>query len=135
MKQYAVYNITDGSIVSVGTAPDDLLPKEGLLNGADGLHVYHAKSRPIDVENDRILNNTVVKKPSSVIDEQERKLAWQKVRGQRYALLIASDWTQTIDSPFDATARQEWADYRQALRDITDQTDDPALVVFPQPPT
>lgn len=48
------------------------------------------------------------------VDEQ-----WGRIRIERNAKLIASDWTQVADSPVDAAA---WATYRQALRDITNQT-------------
>jgi hypothetical protein len=135
MKQYAIYNINNGEIVSVVTAPDGLLPDEGPLNGSNDLHVYHAKSREVDPDNDRILSKRVVKKPSSVIAERENMLAWQGVRSQRHAFLTASDWTQATDSPLDGPKRQEWIEYRTALRNITEQTDDPLSVVFPQPPT
>lgn len=46
------------------------------------------------------------------------------------AKLAACDWTQLPDAPID---RQVWADYRQALRDITLQTD-PFAIVWPQEP-
>lgn len=58
---------------------------------------------------------------------------WISVRSQRNKLLLASDWTQLPDSPLDNIARNAWADYRQALRDITDQAD-PFSVVFPNAP-
>jgi len=41
----------------------------------------------------------------------------------RNKLLQESDWTQLTDSPAD---KAEWAVYRQALRDITDQAGFPA---------
>jgi len=45
---------------------------------------------------------------------------WQVIRIQRNQMLKDSDWTQLIDSPVD---KETWATYRQALRDITKQTD------------
>ena len=47
--------------------------------------------------------------------------AWATVRAERDAMLRASDWTQLPDIP--ASTRAAWAIYRQALRDITEQTD------------
>ena len=55
---------------------------------------------------------------------------WVEVRSQRNAMLTACDWTQLPDVPVDATV---WAAYRQALRDITQQSD-PFAIVWPQPP-
>jgi hypothetical protein len=45
---------------------------------------------------------------------------WQVIRTQRNQLLKDSDWTQLADTPVD---KATWATYRQALRDITLQTD------------
>lgn len=42
-------------------------------------------------------------------------------RTRRNALLTASDWTQLPDVPL--ATKDAWAVYRQALRDITNQTD------------
>jgi hypothetical protein len=53
------------------------------------------------------------------------------VRQQRDQLLLASDWTQVADAPVD---KQTWADYRQALRDITLHGGFPHNVIFPDKP-
>lgn len=55
---------------------------------------------------------------------------WDMVRNKRNFLLIRSDWTQLPDAPVDAAA---WVTYRQALRDITTQTD-PFNIVWPTAP-
>ena len=54
-----------------------------------------------------------------------------RVRDQRNKMLEASDWTQVFDAPVDRAA---WADYRQALRDLTKQEGFPDQVVWPVPP-
>lgn len=41
------------------------------------------------------------------------------IRRRRSYLLAASDWTQAADSPLTVEKREEWATYRQALRDLT----------------
>lgn len=53
-------------------------------------------------------------------------------RSQRNLLLRLSDWTQLPDSPANS---QEWAVYRQALRDITLQEGFPSNIEWPQEPT
>jgi len=55
------------------------------------------------------------------------------VREWRNRQLTASDWTQLAD--VSLTNKAAWVTYRQELRDITDQGDDPKLWVFPVPPT
>jgi len=57
-----------------------------------------------------------------------------KVRSKRNILLINSDWTQLSDSPLDADKAAEWATYRQALRDLTDNLDENGDVTFPTAP-
>jgi hypothetical protein len=53
------------------------------------------------------------------------------VRTERNAKLSASDWTQVADAPVD---KDEWAAYRQALRDISDQEGFPWTIVWPVAP-
>jgi len=40
------------------------------------------------------------------------------MRDERNSLLAQSDWTQMPDSPLSDSKKQEWANYRQALRDF-----------------
>lgn len=58
---------------------------------------------------------------------------WQNVRNQRNFLLAACDWTQLPDAPLSNVKTQEWATYRQALRDITNQPD-PFNIIWPEEP-
>lgn len=44
---------------------------------------------------------------------------WREVRMIRNSRLASSDWTQLPDAPLSIEARQAWAEYRAALRDIT----------------
>ena len=55
------------------------------------------------------------------VDPRTEQTQWPVVRSQRNALLSASDWTQLPDVPL--ATKETWAIYRQALRDITEQTD------------
>ena len=58
----------------------------------------------------------------------------QSIRTQRNQMLSDSDWTQVDDTPLTNTAKQEWAIYRQALRDITKQDGFPASITWPVQP-
>jgi hypothetical protein len=55
------------------------------------------------------------------------------IRRQRNTLLFLTDYTQTEDYIKDD--KEDWKNYRQALRDITDQETFPDSVVWPEPPT
>ena len=79
----------------------------------------------------RIVDGQAVKKPEAEIEEREIEAAWLDLRKQRDARLQDSDWTQVPDAPVDQAA---WALYRQELRDLPANTDDPRDVVWPQEP-
>jgi hypothetical protein len=53
------------------------------------------------------------------------------IRRERNARLAACDWTQLADAPVDSAA---WANYRQALRDVTAQAGFPWSVEWPAQP-
>ena len=52
----------------------------------------------------------------------------------RTQLLVNSDWTQLPDVPLSAEKKAQWATYRQALRDITDQSGFPDNINWPDIP-
>jgi len=56
-------------------------------------------------------------------------------RQYRNSLLSYSDWTHVTDSKLTAEQLAAWAEYRQALRDITSQPDYPLNIVWPTEPT
>ena len=56
------------------------------------------------------------------------------VRQWRNRLLDASDWTQIPDSALSVEKRQEWATWRQAVRDYPDVWIDGPTMIFPEKP-
>jgi hypothetical protein len=56
---------------------------------------------------------------------------FERLRLWRDGQLKASDWTQVEDAPID---KATWAIYRQALRDLPGQSNDPSKLVFPTAP-
>jgi hypothetical protein len=92
------------------------------------------------VENGYLVN--IPEKPfvDSVFDYDTKSWAnpsadtrWQFIRLKRNNLLSTCDWTQSIDSPLSSEKKNEWATYRQALRDVTNQAD-PFNLVWPTQP-
>ena len=55
-----------------------------------------------------------------------------KVREQRNEKLAATDWTQAADVP--QSIKDNYASYRQALRDVPSQSGFPNQVVWPTQP-
>lgn len=56
---------------------------------------------------------------------------WATIRAERNKRLANCDWTQLPDASADAAA---WAEYRQALRDITSQAN-PFNIIWPVEPS
>jgi hypothetical protein len=56
------------------------------------------------------------------------------VNERRKKLLLASDWTQLPNNPLNTEKQTAWANYRQELRDITDQSEYPLNVTWPTKP-
>jgi len=54
------------------------------------------------------------------------------VRAERDRLLTETDWTQAADIP--QATKDKWAPYRQALRDVPEQSGFPFEVVWPVKP-
>lgn len=57
------------------------------------------------------------------------------VRLVRDQLLNHTDWTQTTDAPLTDIVKQNFATYRQTLRDITSDPDYPHNVTLPPMPS
>ena len=57
---------------------------------------------------------------------------FEQLRAKRNKLLMDTDWTQTIDVTLEND--EEWIKYRQALRDLPAQVEDPKNFTWPEPP-
>lgn len=81
------------------------------------------------ISNGKVYNVKVV---SRTTEEQTILISqqWGEVRAQRNNLLKDTDWRASSD----LTLSDEWKTYRQALRDITTQSD-PFNITYPEPPS
>jgi hypothetical protein len=74
---------------------------------------------------------------SELDDNEQLILTNQKnveVRNQRNAKLMQCDWTQLSDSPITKQDKSKWKEYRQRLRDVTQQPSFPWNIEWPTPP-
>ena len=71
----------------------------------------------------------VGKTEQEIADDASNKA--NEIRSERNRKLSESDWTQLTDSPVNKTT---WATYRQALRDITNQSKFPSEITWPVSP-
>ena len=60
---------------------------------------------------------------------------WKEIREERNKRISACDWTQLPNVPLPGAKKYEWETYRQALRDITQTTEDPINPVWPIQPS
>ena len=65
---------------------------------------------------------------------QEIQQLADEVREERNSKLAACDWTQLSDAAITDEFKIVWQNYRQALRDITSQSEFPINVVWPETP-
>jgi hypothetical protein len=67
--------------------------------------------------------------PAPSIDQQ-----WIAIRVYRNMLLASCDWTQLQDAQLSMAQIETWMEYRQVLRDIPNNTDDPGDITWPELP-
>lgn len=72
--------------------------------------------------------------PNALIDTATYNYKLDYIRQKRDEYLDRTDWTQMPDVPMTPEKRTEYANYRQVLRDITNNLDDPDNVTWPQKP-
>ena len=68
-------------------------------------------------------------------NDNKNEIALQSIRAIRNSKLMACDWTQARDSPLSREKQDEWAAYRQALRDLPTTVTDPTNITWPTSPT
>lgn len=81
-----------------------------------------------------VLISSVEQLPDVTIEIDEPS-AYDSLREDRNRALVASDWTQFNDSPLSDAKKQEWATYRQHLRDLPNTTVDPENAIWPTKPS
>ncbi|QOJ19477.1 MAG: hypothetical protein HRU77_01455 [Gammaproteobacteria bacterium] len=136
MKKYVLYEKKTGKVLSSGTS----FYVERLETDELGVIIDESVNdvQKVYVRNGQIMHMTDKPSPFHEWDYVRsawvfsEELAWRDVRMKRNTLLQQSDWTQLPDVP--ALTMQAWIDYRQKLRDITNQQD-PMNIVWPSKPS
>jgi len=89
---------------------------------------------PAELDKDCVkCENGVIVADQDKLDAKEAR-KWAQLRAERDSRLAQCDWTQIPDSPLDAQAKADYADYRQALRDLPENTVDPLNPSWPTEP-
>ena len=74
-------------------------------------------------------------KTAEQIETERIERATESARNQRDRLLTETDWVVVKHNELGTPIPQEWLDYRQALRDITEQSGFPDNVEWPTAPS
>lgn len=120
-KTYTVYNPDTGEItLRISQSSDEPCIEQYYIEG------------DFDPEEYVVVNGEAQRKNDSVLEQQALDKAWVELKRVRDGKLKAFDWTQVPDAPVDSAA---WAVYRQQLRDLPANTEDPREVTWPVPPS
>ncbi len=104
--------------------------------GDPNLHVHLQCSEALDwdcVKAVLVDGEIQIEEDQDLIDVKTEKL-WNVLRSMRDSKLLQCDWTQLVDSPLNSQDKSAWAAYRQELRDLPENTEDPASPVWPAVP-
>lgn len=86
------------------------------------------------LEENEVVQYEIIRPKTEEELQEEKNQKWDGIRMERHELLLQSDWTQMTDSPLTESKKEEWKEYRQALRDITNYPS-PDEVIWPQKPS
>ena len=121
MNIFSIYNLATGEIeYSTSTVAEinevGLTEEQGIIEGSYQPNEY------------KIVDGEAVIRTDNTLEI---------LRNKRNELLRQSDWTQVNDCPLSDSKKQEWATYRQSLRDLPStykSVNNIADVIFPTIP-
>ena len=123
MKRYTKYNAETGEIeFTFGGKGGDLEVNQPYIEGEYSGRDY------------TILNGQPVRKPDTEIQDFYTGRFLVELKNNRNGYLRDSDWTQGTDAPLTVEQKTAWATYRQELRDLPDNTEDPRNITWPTKP-
>lgn len=128
-----IVKLSDRSIVS---KYEDDAPNQAKYGGpwGDASQYIHLQcSEAFDSDCIVVNEDMEVEEDSALIANRLEK-QWTMLRYQRDVKLTACDWTQLPDSPLNAQDKSAWTTYRQMLRDLPENTEDPTWPVWPNLP-
>jgi hypothetical protein len=123
---YLIWYGTRGSISykidENGNGPVEFITELGIYKRAIGM---------FNNEKQRIANE---EKTQAEAIEAARDY-WAELRSLRDQKLTECDWTQIVDVPLTEEQKTAWATYRQELRDLPANTEDPKNPILPVKPS
>ena len=114
--RYLIYDKDSGNVVSSFNGNHS----DMVLNVPSGMLWIESE---LPIQNNQVKNGEVVSISDEAIKAADRDYMLTQAKGLRNSLLASSDWTQSNDSPMNELKINEWAIYRQALRDMPETYD------------
>jgi hypothetical protein len=81
----------------------------------------------------KVVSFTEIQK-NTYIKDLQTNTAYSRLRDERNALLVKSDWTQLTNSNLSVEKAAEWETYRQALRDLPETMTEDLTYTLPGVP-
>lgn len=114
---------------------DDVTPVVGEWADLDQYaHVVVGESQNRDHLSAALVNGEIVLQDDAAKVSTHLDGLFSILRQQRNEKLSESDWTQMNDSPLSSELKALWAQYRQELRDLPQNTVDPLNPTWPESP-
>lgn len=88
-----------------------------------------------EIFSDKVVETQVCRDPTPAELEEKIAYQWKLTRAYRNYALAMCDWTQLQDNGLTEQQKNEWASYRQQLRDLPSTANSPEDLVFPADPT
>lgn len=137
----------DGNKWNIDVDPD-VLPPHPLIDDYYTLmpdYIEYLKENELWTPEDEIKRQEALQNvENEKLEENRKREEWERnrdylteLRGIRDQLLTSCDWTQLPDvqSTFTSSKKEEWIEYRQKLRDLPENIEDPKpLVLDPNHP-
>lgn len=136
--KFIKHNLLTGEILGVLICTEPLFPDEENV-----AYLEVEESSNVDLNTMMVVNNQIVSRPERpssnhywidgewVLNEEAEA---ERIRYVRDELLKECDWVTAKSYETQTPVPESWAAYRQALRDIPQQSNFPAIVVFPEKP-
>ena len=135
-EDFTIIEINDEN-VSMRLSELDSYVSDGVYN----IKVYSSKRNAEEIlDTDGKSFSTKQYKSSHFVGDDTAKDArlladkWANIRNFRNQDLASSDWTILDDSPLENAKKIEWQNYRQKLRDVPKDNDDPDNIDWPVKP-
>ena len=110
--------------------------KEGYIEGNFNYNEYYMENdNPVKISDAPNSYSKFNYDTKQWVDLRTNEKQWILIKYQRNTKLVNSDWTDTLSAKtrLGDSLYEQWQTYRQALRDITTQTD-PFNITWPTPP-